>query len=222
MVQLHWESPDHSDWGGPQEVSNLSSCSKQGSFQIRPGCLELYPDIFWKTPRLETAQLFLGPRLVCKRGQCSLANSSSLLAVAGVESSPVQSVWQESSHWCYWVSSALRPALSLPFHLPALSVRHRQLTLLPFLEWCSKVISKASLCKDKCLLSAQVSCWGGVIKTSFFLYCSAAFYCSGCISVPYLLNRVVAPVQSHVTKCLELRGHLAFQCGYWMICQCLK
>lgn len=49
------------------------------SFQTRPGYLGLYPDVFWKTPRLETAQLFLSHRLVCKRWKCSLGNSSSFI-----------------------------------------------------------------------------------------------------------------------------------------------
>lgn len=50
------------------------------SFLTGPGFLGLYPQEFWKTPRLEMAQLFLGHRLVMLLGKLFLLPSCGHLA----------------------------------------------------------------------------------------------------------------------------------------------
>lgn len=62
MVQLHLEPSDNSGWGGSQEVSNPTSCSKQRQLSdrtISPGAV---PTCFLENSKVGNSTAFPGPQ----------------------------------------------------------------------------------------------------------------------------------------------------------------
>lgn len=208
MVQLHSESSDNSGWGGPQEVSSHTSCSKQSQLSDKtwlPGAISWYI--------LENSKVGNSTDLCARDGNAPWKTLlPSFLPVAGVESTFFTICLMRKTSLTSTQSALLsRPAMSLPFHIPA----HKQLTLLPFPAVALKGSFKSILVQGQMFAECSVVLLRRCYQNKFFsLLLCCIFLLWLHQSVSQWLNRVVAPAIS----CHKVPGDQRSSCfSVWVL-----